>query len=449
MFLINEIQYIKISEDNYLMINLINGAADYINGQIFKNLSNNNLVELDNSVLEAMRERRYLFNNEAEYQIFIYELNIKLEELENNCVPSFLIIPSYACNLKCTYCYEQTYNIQHTGISNKKKIIDEQFNVISKIIESISHDWELWSNKDIKITIMWGEPLLPSNKMIISYILKKISLNWYRANFVTNWVDISSFIPDLKSDTVEHIQITLDGPKSIHNRRRIFHNGTGSFDLIISNIKNVLKNWIKTYLRVNVDKENIKNLPELANIITDNFSNNQNIHPYIYLLQDWWCSGEQNVLEESIGIEKIYELEKEYPNMSIFKKKFHPADFVESIFSNKAYQPVLRHCGAARNQYILDYKGNIYKCWHGIGNSDYRVGNFEKQCEFNEKREMWKNRSVENFIKCSKCKYRYICGTGCPAVKHGDWDTLDINKPNCVEYEKLINTLVLEYLNKS
>lgn len=449
MFLINEIQFIKVSEDNYLMLNLINGAADYINEQIFKGLSNNNLSELHDSVVEAMKSRRYLFDNKNEYQIFINELNVKLEELENNSAPSFLIIPSYACNLKCTYCYEQTYNIQHAGISNKKKIIDEQFDVIVKIIKDVFHDWKSWSNKDIKITVMWGEPLLPSNKMVISYILEKISSNGYRANFVTNGVDISSFIPYLKNDTVEHIQITLDGPKNIHDRRRIFHNGTGSFDLIISNIKNVLKNWIKTYLRVNVDKANIDSLPELANIITDNFNNDPNLHPYIYLLQDGWCSGEQNVLDETIGIEKIFEMERKFPNMSVFRKKFHPADFVESIFSNEAYQPVLRHCGAARNQYILDYKGNIYKCWHGIGNSDYRVGSFSKQCEFNEKKEKWKNRSVENFKKCSLCKYRYICGTGCPAAKHGGGSHLDVDKPNCVEYEKLINSLVLEYINKT
>jgi uncharacterized protein len=432
------------------MVNLINGAADYINDQIYQALLNNQLSKLDASVVTTMKNRRYLFENKEEYRNFLEKLDAKLEKLETNSLPSFLIIPSYACNLKCTYCYERTYDINHAPIQDKKKIIDQQFDVIANLIGQLSPDGPAgFKSQDVKITIMGGEPLLPANQILINYILEKVASNGYRANIVTNGVDISNFIPDLKNSPVEHIQITLDGPKSIHDRRRKSPHGTGSFDSIIKNVQLALKNGIKIYLRVNVDRENIDSLPELAEFITDSFPDSPDLFPYLYLMQDGGCSGNQNVLEESVGMEKIFKMEREFPKLRVFRKKYHPAGLIESIFDDKPFQPALRHCGAARNQYILDYKGNIYKCWHGVGNSDYRVGVFDDNYQFNEKKARWLNRSVLKLKKCTLCKYRYICGTGCPAAKHGGGSASDLNKPNCVDYEKLINMLVLERVNQA
>jgi len=446
MILIKEIQYVYVDEDKYLMINLINWASDYINKNFYNKLLNNNLKEFDENILNQLKLRKYLFDNEKAYNIFIKQLDDKINHCENNSVPSFLIVPSYACNLNCTYCYEQTYDIKHFNILDKKIIIDKQFNVIEKTIEDLRKTNDNFLNKDIKITIMWWEPLLLGQKMVISYILKKVEEKWYSVNIITNGVDVVSFIPYLKKEIVDHIQITLDGTKAVHDKRRIFHDWKWSFDTIMSNIKEVLKNWIKTYLRVNVDDENIMNLPELADLIVKNFDDLSNLYPYIYILQDWWCSWQQNVIDESESIKTVFELQRENPNMTIFRKKFHPAEFIESIFDNKVYQPILRHCWAARNQIILDYKWNIYKCWHWIGNWDYKVWTFDEEHSYNEKNSMRKDRSVKKFKECDSCNYRYICGTWCPAAKHWGGTHLDIDKPNCVEYEKLIESLVLEYI---
>lgn len=445
MYLIKELQFIK-NKDNYVLLNLINGAADIIDKQTYLKLSQNKLNDLSANTKKQLKQRKYLFESKKAYLTFIGKLNEKLEQLEKSCPPSFLIIPSYACNLNCTYCYEQSYDIKHSTITDRKGIIDKQFQIISNIIKDIPAQID---PGEIKITLMGGEPLLPGNLPIINYILENIATKGYRANIITNGVAISAFIPSLKSEVVEHIQITLDGPQQIHDKRRKFQNGTGSFDVIMKNVKLALSNGIRIFLRVNVDTENVASLPELADLIVREFGKHPNLYPYLYLLQDGGCSGAKNVIDESIGIEKILSMEEKHPNIGIFAKKFHPANFVNAIFSNKAFQPVLRHCGAARNQYILDYKGNIHKCWHGIGNSEFRIGTFKQKAKYNLKKELWANRSVNNLKKCSTCKYRYICGTGCPAAKHGGCTNEDIVKPNCIDYEKLINMLVLKHINQA
>lgn len=451
MYLIKEIEFIKINENEIFMLNLINAAADIIDNAVYENIKSWNFDALDKEVISLMVERKYLFDSELEYKNFICEVNNKIEKLEKASIPNFLVVPSYACNLHCIYCYEQTYMIKGTTDINPLKMVDLQFDRIDKIMKDYHKINKIKEDEDIRITIMGGEPLLRCNLKTIEYIFDKTKKRKFSLDIVSNGVDLNYFIDTFNKykDTLKHIQITVDGVKTIHDQRRIFHNGKGSFDLIIKNIGLALENNIKIVLRVNVDGTNINELPELADELKNKFSANGNLQPYLYLLQDGGCSGETNIVNEKIGIERIFDLEDKNPNMSIFKKKFHPAEFINCIFDDTPYQPVLRHCGASKNQYILDCKSNVYKCWHGIGNNGYRVGQFYPKYDIeNKKLQNWQNRSVNYLEKCKNCKYRYICGTGCPAAKHMSDDCMDINATSCVDYSELIKTIILERIKR-
>lgn len=450
MYLLKEIEFIDYNDYEVILINLINGATDIVEKSIADKIKNNNIEELDKDIVEALLERRYLFNDEKDYNDFIIELDNRIEGLEKSATPNFLVVPSYACNLHCIYCYEQTYMIKGTTNIDPLKMVDLQFEKIDYIMKSYEDKYGK-TNEDIRVTIMGGEPLLRCNLNTISYIFEKCKKRNYSIDIVSNGVDLNYYIElfNKYKNTLKHIQITVDGVKEIHDKRRIFHNGKGSFDLIMNNIKLSLDNNIKIVLRVNVDSTNINELPELADMLVEQFKNNKNLLPYLYLLQDGGCSGESNIVNEKIGIEKIFELEDINPNMKIFKKKFHPAEFIESIFNDEPYQPVLRHCGAAKNQFILDCKSNLYKCWHGIGNNGYRVGEFYPNWNLDkEKINLWFDRSVNHLPRCKSCKYRYICGTGCPAAKHMSDDNMDVNSPSCVDYSELIKTIMIEKMKR-
>lgn len=450
MYLIKEIEFIDYNDNEVIMINLINGATDIIEKDIYKKIISNDFNKLDQIIIDSLLERKYLFENDVEYKEFITSVDNKIEELEKKATPNFLVVPSYACNLQCIYCYEQTYMIKGTTDIDPLKMVDLQFERIDKIMEVYENKYGK-ATDDIRITIMGGEPLLRCNVKTITYIFEQTKKRNYTLDIVSNGVDLNYYIDLFNEykDTIDHIQITVDGIKEIHDKRRIFRDGRGSFDLIMNNIHLSIDNEITIVLRVNVDATNINELSQLADTLVKEFNYNKKLLPYLYLLQDGGCSGESNIVNEKIGIEKIFALEDQNPNMSIFRKKFHPADFIESIFNDVPYQPVLRHCGAAKNQFILDCKSNVYKCWHGIGNNDYRVGTFYPKYELGEEKiNAWFNRSVRVLGKCKNCKYRYICGTGCPASKHMSENNMDIKEPSCVEYNELIKTIILEKMKR-
>ncbi len=446
MYLIKEIEFVDYSNEEIIMVNLINGATDILERNIYSKIINNDLTSLDNTVIKAMKERKYLFDSEKEYNKFISSIEKVIEDFELKAPPSFLVIPSYACNLKCIYCYEQTYMIKGTTEIDPVEMVNVQFERIDKIVAEYESKYGKIKS-DTRITIMGGEPLLCPNLKAVTHILKLAKKRDYTVDIVSNGVDLDKYIDLFNEykDTLKHIQITVDGVKEIHDTRRIFHDKRGSFDVIMANIELALKNKIKIVLRVNVDTTNINELPDLADSIIERFGNNDLLLPYLYLLQDGGCSGESNIVDETVGIEKIFELEAKNPNMKIFRKKFHAEEFVNSIFDDVPYQPVLKHCGAMKNQFILDCKSNVYKCWHGIGNNDYRIGTFYPEYVINkEKQDAWFNRSVKNIEKCKDCKYRYICGTGCPAAKHMSEEKMNVYEPSCVAFDKVIKTIILE-----
>ena len=116
-----------------------------------------------------MKEKKYLFKSEEKYKKFIKELDNKIEYLEKKATPNFLVVPSYACNLHCIYCYEQTYMIKGTTDINPIEMVNLQFDRIDKIMEIYENKYGT-PEDNIRITIMGGEPLLRCNLKTVSYI---------------------------------------------------------------------------------------------------------------------------------------------------------------------------------------------------------------------------------------------------------------------------------------
>jgi uncharacterized protein len=96
---------------------------------------------------------------------------------------------------------------------------------------------------------MWygGEPLLAIDT--IDYLTQEFlklcgDKVKYTAAMVTNGYNLNKDnVNRLKKLKVKRVQITIDGPKIIHDERRKLSNGKGSFDKIIPIYKNHIMNY--------------------------------------------------------------------------------------------------------------------------------------------------------------------------------------------------------------
>lgn len=449
MHIIDEIDIIKLNIEDNLLLNFITGAADIINNTIAEALTNKTIDALDIETIDTLVTRKYIFPNKDEKIKFLNSIYTELLETDKLQLPNFLIVPTYDCNLKCIYCFEQEYI--HTKAKeiniNSENWIDNCFKSIIKIINNYEKETNQTVNyNNIFITLMGGEPLLKQNITTIKTILTKIKKYNFKYNIITNGFELEYFLNLLKSTNIHSIQVTVDGPQPIHDTRRLDKKGNGSYEKIISNIKQCIDSNIKVFLRVNIDEHNIESLPELAKELIERIGVTDLLVPYIYLLQDGGCSGDKNIIDEIECINKILCLEQKEPIIKLFKKQFHGQDFVNSILDDSKMNFKMKNCSACNNQYILDFKGIIYKCWFGIGNSNFKVGSYSNELNLDHNLVCkWKNRNILTLPKCVDCKYRLICGGGC--ASHIIQNGIDINKEKCTDFKKVIGTLLSKTLS--
>ncbi len=179
-----------------------------------------------------------------------------------NSAMRLIILPTERCNYRCTYCYEDF-------AAGKMPAA-----IISSVIEFLK--CRIPQLRSLEISWFGGEPLLATDVMLkimevaVSDCMKhNVEL---RSGVTTNGhlLDVSTFkeLVDLK---VNLFQITIDGPREIHNARRKGKHGPGDFDRIVDNIRAALKTGrdITIGLRVHLDKISAMGVDKLFREIID------------------------------------------------------------------------------------------------------------------------------------------------------------------------------------
>ena len=159
------------------------------------------------------------------------------------------------------------------------------------------------------------------------------------------------------------MQITIDGSREQHNKRRIHYQVGNSFDKILENIGMALLCGIRISIRINTDLENFGTLHELQQLFDElGYTNNENFSFYSALLQNY----EQinNMIENSsfeYTGQKQYMYKHKHEN---FKFKCQDHNLFNKIYgaikNNKLLNFKSIYCAAQSGEYIFDPYGNIY-----------------------------------------------------------------------------------------
>lgn len=140
------------------------------------------------------------------------------------------------CNLRCKYCIYQEDSCGFRTFGKK----DITFDTIKKAIDLVA----LSNEEEIYISFYGGEPLLQFDliKKSIKYCNEKFSNKKVAYNMTTNATLITEEIASyLSSIETYYTTISLDGPELIHNKNRVFSDGTGSFNKVVEGLKKLVK----------------------------------------------------------------------------------------------------------------------------------------------------------------------------------------------------------------
>lgn len=359
-----------------------------------------------------------------------------VEERANRFDKSVLnltIAPTMSCNMACSYCYEEKY----------AKFMDDD--IINKLIDFVNKKISQTQLKQINIIWYGGEPLL-SMDVLNKISCKIISLCnenniQYSSSIVTNGVllDIDTAKILKEQCNVTNAQITIDGLRDLHNKRRRLKNNKDSFDIILKNIDDI-KDIINVTIRVNIDKKNVMEINKLVDYLIDykKLGNKVKINFYPIVVKNTdFCSVEK---KDCLNPK---EFGKEETNLI---NKLYDKGAINSIYK---LEPMYSHvfCTAVcNNSFVIDPEGFLYPCWDFIGVKEKSIGNISNE-KISISNEYCKWLLLDIPQQCSKCKLVPMCKGGCPSARlydnkpHCDPRIMSLEQKLCISYDNFKNTL--------
>lgn len=432
--LTNYYEMIPLSENEILLINTLTSALDIIDEKTKKliEMMQDGVTEVilseNKELCEQLRQRGYIYKDRCEEQVEVERL-FKLNKAmsRKGLVNSFTICPTMGCNLRCTYCFESEEQHKNLVLMTDGQL-EQIFQFILKrqkeskeLLEKYGKDTSDVCNTEINL--FGGEPLLKVNYHLIERILEFCRDNRIKANIITNGTTIDYYLTLLKQyHDILSIQITVDGGREIHDKRRIRADGKGTYDVICNGIDKILKAGIEVHLRINVDRDNMDSLGDIKSTIEMNeWDKYSNFIPYASPVQ-CFTNIDSSVLKESEFLRGLVE-KGYYGTEDSFLKGVVSSciGYLNMFFSRKLkVKPwKISYCEATSgNNMCFAPNGTISTCLTYIGKGTYNIGTFDEQGVQIDAAyyDLWSNRNIFSLKNCKNCKYAFLCGGGCPVA---------------------------------
>jgi len=415
--------------DRVLMFHGYSGAVDIVSSRIAGPLtdsdSSNGRIRnsLSSDTLSHLESRGYLTEKtpEAE-QAYVVELGRRVHAvMRKHASPGFLVVPTYSCNLRCTYCYEK--GLQGRGASWLEKRLSEE--MTEAALEAMARI-DAPHRRQRCMTLYGGEPLQKSNETMIRHLHEKACAKGFRQfSAITNAVDLDHYTDILGKDKgISFLQITIDGPPSVHDGRRFLPDGRGTFEHIVRNIDMAMKQGARISVRINVDRKNANHV----NWLKDFFQEREWSQSPLFRA---YCSPVHGSICSKHGEEEPSFFQTDALTYAVEKR-------ILAHLSHKEDLPFWRtaFCGSNMAMYLFDPFGDIYPCWEVIGHPEHRIGLYgpgllELDPQAIQK---WHHRSVVRIRTCRSCPYLFFCGGGCEAFAYRA--TGKLNQPHCFEFPR-------------
>lgn len=324
-----------------------------------------------------------------------------------------VIMTTEACNMRCKYCFER-------GVHSPKIMSPETAEAVAdRLAQSLSD-----KTVEFSVEFFGGEPLL--NTAAISVISRKLSVHCAKKGIrlflrvATNGILLTRSNYDLLCSLgIDRIQVTLDGPPEVHDYRRPLAGGRGTFDIIMRNLAHCDRERPTVTIRINVDRQNYRSIPQLLLQLKDRIATFRNQKPRIYVApvemsqqpSDGW---NDNVFSPSERAEVLCSL----------------WEYMHSIGLPVFHLPTYYPCGILTDwPSIIGVNGEVYACSELVGRPGFKRGSlFEDSMPSTSylkflTRDAWRD--------CLGCKYLPLCGGGCRVqamIKTGDPFRIDCQK---------------------
>lgn len=382
-------------EDGILLYNTNSNGILKLNKEYqekYNGFLENGVIEDENFKSALLQGQMIVDDNDAdEIKGIFIESNIA--RFSGNSI-GLTIAPTMACNFRCPYCYEK--GREYTTMSR------ETIEKTKEFIKNLNNEY-----KYIDITWYGGEPLLafPIIEELMETVYENFERKYVSSHAVTNgYLLTEEVVQKMKNLNISSIQITIDGPPEIHNKRRRLPNGEDTFFVILNNLKRALQIYsdLSISIRINTDKSNIQGVDEIVGYL-EKYGLLDKVFLYLAPVTNLneTCKESQCFNTPEFAIEEIDFLKR---------NQERGYSFIGLPMKN------IGICGAVSpHSYVLDAKGDFYKCWDDVSDLKEKVGSlYDKNRSMNSNMVKWLSHTIENDDECKACSFLPLCMGGCP-----------------------------------
>jgi uncharacterized protein len=330
------------------------------------------------------------------------------------------------CNLACTYCYEY----------GEDKIVDTEHGKQSKFMSEVTAKESVEfllreSGRIAHLTFFGGETLLnfPVLKSTVAYARQRAAEVGKAIDFslTTNATLLQPHIIEFLAENDIGVTISMDGPRDLQNKFRVFHDGRGSYDVIAPKISELLRRHRSRPIgaRVTLTSETI-DVTRIYRHLTEEFG--------------FWevgfapvtTSPGQNYAIGNAGFDRMLgqfrELAQEFLDHVVDNRHHgfsNVKDTLEEIHKgvSKAYP-----CGAGLGLLGVSTDGDVAVCHRFAGSDAHRLGTVRDGIDRHAQADFLEHHHIADKTDCHTCWARPLCAGGCYHEAHVRYGTT--RRPN-------------------
>jgi uncharacterized protein len=394
------------------------------------------LDEAADAVLAALRERPRTRDELAagtEVDAALAELARvqAIGEIDRPATPTPKVIPlapfplttmvlnvTNQCNLSCEYCYEYGEDkIVDTENGKQPKFMSEQ--TARDSVDFMLK--ESGDNKVAHVTFFGGETLLnfPVLQKTIAYARQRGEELGKQVDFslTTNGTLLKPDIIEFLAENQVGVTISIDGPKEVQDKFRVFHNGTGSYDVVAPKIKELLKRHRSRPIGARVT-------------LTSGKMDVKRIYQHLTEEIGFWEVGFAPVTtapnrghaisdggyDEMLG--QFRDLAYEFLEASVQNRHHGFSNVKETLEELHKGVSKAFPCGAGLGLLGVATDGDVALCHRFAGSDSHKLGTVRDGIDRDAQRVFLESHHIANKTDCSRCWARPLCSGGCYHEAH-------------------------------
>jgi uncharacterized protein len=332
------------------------------------------------------------------------------------------------CNLSCTYCYEYGEDkIVDTENGRKPKFMSEQ--TARESVEFMLR--ESGDNPLAHLTFFGGETLLnlPVLKSTIEYARRRAAEVGKEVDFslTTNATLLKPDVIEFLAENRVGVTISIDGPKEVQDQFRVFSNGTGSYDIVMPKIRELLRRH--------------RTRPVGARVTLT--TNHLDIHRIFRHLTEEVGFWEVGFAPVTTSPNRDYAIAESGFDSMLRQFQSLAADFLDAAlagrhhgFSNvkdtleEIHKGVSKPfpCGAGLGLLGVSTDGDVALCHRFAGSDEHKMGTVRTGIDRLVQIGFLEKHHIADKTDCSRCWARPLCAGGCYHEAHTRYG--DTSRPN-------------------